>query len=140
MIRPVLRAMIALALLALAPVTAGAAERTVALGVRMYCPSCAYTVKRMLMSVAGVKEVDVSLADRRAVVVYDDSITGVSDLVAATKKYGYDASVLANTGVSPRDSGAFGATTRREAGAKETLSGFLRRLLSGLDEPKRTTP
>lgn len=73
---------------------ASAAERTVTLGVRMFCPSCSYIVQRALKSVPGVNGVTVSLESQTAVVVYDDLLVEVSDLVAATEGAGYETKVL----------------------------------------------
>jgi mercuric ion binding protein len=67
-----------------------AAERSVTLSVdNMTCKSCPYQVSRALRKVGGVKRVKVTLADKKARVVYDDARTNVSALTRATAKAGY---------------------------------------------------
>jgi periplasmic mercuric ion binding protein len=77
-----------------------AADRTVVLSVHnANCELCAPIVKRSLARVAGVKAVDVKqedqMADPVATISFDDAITNVSALIAATTNAGYP-SRLAN--------------------------------------------
>jgi mercuric ion binding protein len=70
--------------------TAVAAEKTITLAVQhMTCAACPSTVKASLQRVPGVNNVDVSFADKTAVVTYDDSKAGVDALVKATTNAGY---------------------------------------------------
>ena len=52
-----------------------------------------YSVKKALESVAGVKRATVSIADKTAVVIYDDTQADVSVLAAASAKVGFPAAV-----------------------------------------------
>jgi mercuric ion binding protein len=79
---------------------AQAADTTVVLSVsNASCELCAPIVKRSLARVAGVKAVDVKqagqMADPVATIRFDDAITNVSALIAATTNAGYP-SRLAN--------------------------------------------
>jgi periplasmic mercuric ion binding protein len=96
--RPVIRHLAATAALAvlLAPLAAGAAEKTVVLNVpNATCDLCAPIVKKTLARVAGVKTVEVAeaKADTAAVatVVFDDAVTSVPALITATTNAGYPA-------------------------------------------------
>lgn len=72
---------------------AWAATRTVTLSVPgMTCAACPITVKKALTKVEGVLQVQVSFAEREAVVTYDDARTSVAALVEATANAGYPAS------------------------------------------------
>jgi periplasmic mercuric ion binding protein len=89
----------ALALL-LASWTAQAAEKTVVLSVEnASCELCVPIVKKTLARVAGVKTVQVAEANTNtgavATVTFDDAVTTVPALVAATTNAGYP-SRLAN--------------------------------------------
>lgn len=85
--------LIAIALLTW-PAMSFADERSVTLTVeRMVCSACAYSVKKTLESVTGVKQATVSIADKTAVVIYDDTQADVSVLVAASAKAGFPAAV-----------------------------------------------
>jgi periplasmic mercuric ion binding protein len=67
-----------------------AAERTVRLAVDgMTCPGCSYIVKKTLASMPGVAKVDVSLAEKAAVVTFDDAETDVAALAEATAGVGF---------------------------------------------------
>ena len=85
------------------PNPARAETRAVTLGVNMYCSSCAYVVRRSLSAVPGVEGVIVSRQRQSAMVLYDDTLTEVSDLVAAPKAYGYETTVLSGVEASLRD-------------------------------------
>lgn len=70
--------------------TAFAGEKTVTLAVPgMYCAACPITVKASLQAVPGVEKVVVSLAEKTAVVTFDDSKTAVPALITATTNAGY---------------------------------------------------
>ena len=74
--------------------SASAAERTVRLAVDgMWCAGCSYIVKKTLTSVPGVAEVDVSMADKAAVVRFDDARTNVAALTQATAGVGFPSRV-----------------------------------------------
>ena len=76
------------------PAIGFAGERSVTLTVeRMVCSACAYSVKKALESVAGVKRATVSIADKTAVVIYDDTQADASVLAAASAKAGLPAAV-----------------------------------------------
>jgi periplasmic mercuric ion binding protein len=79
---------------------AQAGDKTVVLNVsNANCELCAPIVKKSLARVAGVKAVDVKqvdqMADPVARVTFDDAVTNVSALIAATTNAGYP-SRLAN--------------------------------------------
>jgi mercuric ion binding protein len=83
----------ALALALLSPYSASAGEATITLAVKnMTCALCPYTVKSSLEAVPGVKRVIVSFTDKTAVVVYDDKMTDLQALMAATTNAGYPSS------------------------------------------------
>lgn len=74
---------------------APAADQIVTLSVKnMTCASCPFIVKRSLTRVEGVKVVDVSLEENKAVVQYDDAKTNVEALTSATTNYGFPSSVI----------------------------------------------
>lgn len=88
MIRYLAAALLGLALAASSAAFAG--EQTVALAVKnMDCAACPITVKASLEAVPGVLKAVVSLADKTAVVTFDDARTGVPALIAATTNAGY---------------------------------------------------
>ena len=77
----------------LASSTAFAGEKTVTLAVQnMYCSACPITVKSSLEAVLGVAKVVVSLAEKTAVVTFDDAKTAVPALITATTNAGYPSS------------------------------------------------
>jgi mercuric ion binding protein len=83
-------ASIALTLAAIGSSSAFAAEKTITLAVQnMYCAACPHTVKASLQAVRGVKTVSVSLEQKSALVTYDDAVTNVKALTAATTNAGY---------------------------------------------------
>lgn len=74
------------------PALALAAERSVTLTVeRMICSACGDRVKKALENVAGVKQATVSISDRTAVVIYDDTQAEVRALIEASAKVGFPA-------------------------------------------------
>lgn len=82
-----------LALLAL-PALAG--EQTVSLSVPgMTCASCPYVVQVAISGVEGVLTVVADADTRSAQVIFEDAITSVDTILAATENAGYPASVIA---------------------------------------------
>lgn len=73
-----------------ASAAASAGERTITLAVEnMVCVVCAFNVKRSLENVPGVLKADVSLKDKVALVVYDDSKADPRILTTATAQVGF---------------------------------------------------
>lgn len=86
--------------LVLSPLAARAADKTVMLSVtNANCVLCAPIVRKSLARVSGVKAVDVKQADQMAdpiaTVTFNDAVTNVPALIAATTSAGYP-SHLAN--------------------------------------------
>ena len=84
----------AVIVLGLAPVAAQAAQKTVVLKVgNANCTLCGPIVKKSLARVVGVKTVQVAQAqaadDPVATVTFDDAVTNVPALIAATTNAGY---------------------------------------------------
>lgn len=84
----------------LSPWAAQAAEKTVVLNVRnANCELCSPIVQKALARVSGVKVAEVKQADQMAdpvaTVTFDDAVTNVPALIAATTNAGYP-SQLAN--------------------------------------------
>ncbi len=78
----------------LSPWAAQAADKTVILNVdNATCELCAPIVKKTLAAVSGVKAVQIKEADAMsgavATVTFDDAVTGLPALIAATTKAGY---------------------------------------------------
>lgn len=72
-----------------------AAQRTVTLAVDgMTCASCPYIVKQSLSRVPGVERVEVSYAEKRAVVTFDDTKTDVAALTKATAGVGFPSDLV----------------------------------------------
>ncbi len=86
-------AMAAVLLTGMAP--ALAAQRSVTLGVDLWCSSCAFIVKRTLERVEGVRDVAVSTKRETATVTYDDGRTNVAILTRAMAAVGMRAEVVA---------------------------------------------
>ena len=88
MTRVIVAALLGISLIASSTVYAG--EKIVTLGVPgMYCAACPITVKSSLEAVPGVIKVAVSLADKTAVVTFDDTKTAPPALMTATTNAGY---------------------------------------------------
>ena len=88
-------AAVALAI-ALSPLAARAAEKTVALDVEnATCELCAPIIKKTLTRVSGVKAVQIAEATANsnavATVTFDDATANVSGLIAAVTNAGYPA-------------------------------------------------
>ena len=65
-------------------------EKTVTIPVYgMSCEHCVKAATHALRTVKGVKEVNVSLEDKRAQVVYDDDTTGLAEMESAIIEEGY---------------------------------------------------
>jgi mercuric ion binding protein len=72
--------------------TAWAGERTATLAVeKMYCALCPLTVAKAIEQVEGVSAVRVSFDRKEAVVKYEDSITNLEEIAAASTNAGYPA-------------------------------------------------
>jgi mercuric ion binding protein len=59
----------------------------------MWCASCSYIVRSVLMKVPGVLDAKVSMRAKTAIVTYDQTKTTPDVLVAATTDYGYPSQV-----------------------------------------------
>ena len=78
-----------------APAPARENIRTVTLRVDgLWCPSCSYIVRKVLMATPGVVDAKVSMGAKSAIVTYDRSKTTVAALIAATTNYGYPSTLL----------------------------------------------
>ena len=60
----------------------------------MNCAVCPITVKKALLKVKGVKNVQIELAQHQAMVTYDDAKTSITALTQATGDAGYPSSVV----------------------------------------------
>jgi len=56
----------------------------------MSCGHCVMTVKKAIESVEGVKEADVSLENKKAVVDYDEKKAKLEDIRNAVREAGYE--------------------------------------------------
>lgn len=81
------------ALTLLWPMPTWAGDMTTKLMVQgMTCSACQSAVSKALKQVNGVREVQVSLADKQALVVADESVK-TDSLIAAVSKVGFSATV-----------------------------------------------
>ena len=72
--------------------TALAEQQTVTLAVeKMTCALCPLTVSKAIENVEGVTSVDVDYASKTAEVTFDDAITDVNTVAAASTNAGYPA-------------------------------------------------
>ena len=72
--------------------TALAEQQTVMLAVeKMTCALCPFTVSKAIENVEGVTSVDVDYASKTAEVTFDDAITDVNIVAAASTNAGYPA-------------------------------------------------
>jgi mercuric ion binding protein len=70
--------------------TAMATDQTITLSVEnMTCSLCPPTVRKALHAVEGVREANVFIESKTAVVIYDDEKTNVQSLMAATTNAGF---------------------------------------------------
>jgi periplasmic mercuric ion binding protein len=71
---------------------AAAAERTATFSVEnMTCALCPITVRTVIERLSGVKDVQVDLESRAAVVVFDDAQATVEDIAEASRQAGFPA-------------------------------------------------
>jgi mercuric ion binding protein len=85
---------LALLPLLLSASAAAAAERTLTLAVEnMTCALCPTTVRTAIERVAGVKDVQVDIETKTAVVVFDDAEATDQDIAEASRQAGYPATV-----------------------------------------------
>ncbi len=83
-----------LAVLMALSLNAWAEPKTVILDLpTMNCAMCPITVKKALKNVEGVTRAEVSYEDRQAVVSFDDELTSLDALIAATTNAGYPSTV-----------------------------------------------
>ncbi len=66
----------------------------------MWCASCSYIVRGVLMKVPGVLDAKVSMRAKTAIVTYDQTKTTPDALVAATTDYGYPSQVVVQSGAT----------------------------------------
>ena len=82
-------------LTAMLGVPALAEERIVNFSVPgMFCASCPYVVQAAMGSVDGVLSVTADAEKRTALAVFDDAVTGVEAIGAASTNAGYEAIVI----------------------------------------------
>jgi len=72
-----------------------AAEKTIKLSVPgMTCASCPYIVKGSIDMLDGIKSVEATMEDLSATVTFDDEVTNVEEIRAATNDVGYPSTVI----------------------------------------------
>lgn len=72
--------------------SAWAGEQTVTLAVeKMYCALCPVTIAKAIEQVQGVSAVEVSFERKEAAVTYDDAVTTLDAIAAASTNAGYPA-------------------------------------------------
>ncbi len=72
-----------------------AAIQTVSLSVPgMYCASCPFIVQGAIQELPGIESVETDLDSRKAVVVFDDTLTSIDDITFATMNVGYESTVI----------------------------------------------
>ena len=75
--------------------SAFAGERGVNLSVPgMFCASCPFVVQAAIGEVDGVLSVATDVDERTAFVLYDDAVTTVDEITAASTNAGYEATVV----------------------------------------------
>ena len=83
-----------LLLLASAMSPVSAAEQTVSFDVeKMTCATCPIAVRKAIQRVDGVKDVEVSLENKSAIVTFDPSVTTATEIGKASTDVGFPASV-----------------------------------------------
>ena len=83
--------------LAIGLATASEADETVSFDVeKMTCATCPIAVRKAMQRVDGVKEVEVSLKDNSAVVIFDASVTTAEEIGQASTDVGFPATVKGN--------------------------------------------
>jgi periplasmic mercuric ion binding protein len=79
-------------LLATGMTMASDAEETVRFEVeQMTCATCPIAVRKAMLRVSGVKSVDVSMADKSAVVTFDPNVTTTTEIGQASTDVGFPA-------------------------------------------------
>ena len=68
----------------------------------MWCSSCSYIVRSLLMGIPGVLDAQVSMRAKTAIVTYDQTKTTPDALVAATTEYGYASQVIVQLDASTK--------------------------------------
>jgi len=87
-----MRLLVMLLVLAVTPQAAQVAETTATLAVKnMVCATCPITVRQAIAKVPGVKSVAVDFRKKLAVVTFDDALTSVDKLAAASRDAGFPA-------------------------------------------------
>ena len=72
-----------------------AAEKTIRLSVPgMTCASCPYIVRQSILDIEGTKTVTATMEDRSATVTFDDEVTNITKITAATANVGYPSSLI----------------------------------------------
>ena len=103
MIKPRTLSAVIFAAMVMAGTSAFADQRTVTLTVDgMTCASCPYIVRAALLDVSGVEHAEVSLADKKAVVTFDDAKVGIAELTAATADAGFPSRLVEQPLAQPR--------------------------------------
>ena len=93
----VLLAVITTLFLAIGMTTESRADETVSFDVeKMTCATCPIAVRKAMQRVDGVKEVEVSLEDKSAVVIFDASVTTAEEIGQASTDVGFPATVRGN--------------------------------------------
>jgi Cu+-exporting ATPase len=92
----------------------------------MTCANCANTIERTLRKLPGIANAAVNLASERASVDYVPGAVGISDMVAAIRKAGYDVPV------SGQASGVKGQEDVEQAARAADIQDRKRRMIVGL--------
>jgi mercuric ion binding protein len=72
-----------------------AAEKTIRISVPgMTCASCPYIVRQSILNIEGIKTVAATMEDRSATVTFDDEVTNIGEITAATANVGYPSSLI----------------------------------------------
>lgn len=72
-----------------------AAEQSIKLSVPgMTCASCPFIVKGAISRLNGILDVQTSLEDLSATVVFEDTLTSIEDIINSTVSVGYESSVI----------------------------------------------
>ena len=75
-------------------INAWAEQKTIILDLpTMNCAMCPITVEKALKNVEGVTRAEVSYEDKQAAVSFDDGLTSLNALIAATTNAGYPSTV-----------------------------------------------
>ena len=86
-----------IALLVISSISWAAHQKMVQLSVPgMYCLTCPITVKKSLEKVPGVTDVRVELKTKKAIIIFDPTLTNSKALISATTQAGYPSTVKKN--------------------------------------------